>query len=93
MRRWRCTTLPWRALCGLTTTTSSAQVRGWPRRLGAQSDIDDSHMRCKQAAGKRRAYGVTFVGTEKPSLGAHKAKHPPGRAVTQRGTTQRQPAS
>ena len=33
--------------------------------------------------------GVPLVGKGKPSLGAHKAKQPPGRALTQRGTTQR----
>ena len=38
-------------------------------------------------------YGVLpLVGKGKPSLGAHKAKQPPGRALTQRGTTQRRPA-
>ena len=38
------------------------------------------------------ARGVPLVGKGKPSLGAHKAKQPPGRALTQRGTTQRRPA-
>ena len=37
-------------------------------------------------------WGVPLVGKGKPSLGAHKAKQPPGRALTQRGTTQRRPA-
>ena len=36
--------------------------------------------------------GVPLVGRGKPSLGAHKAKQPPGHALTQRGTTQRRPA-
>ena len=36
--------------------------------------------------------GVPLVGRGKPSLGAHKAKQPTGRALTQRGTTQRRPA-
>ena len=34
-------------------------------------------------------WGVPLVGKGKPSLGVHKAKHPPGRALTQCGTTQR----
>ena len=38
------------------------------------------------------ARGVPLVGKGKPSLGAHKAKQPPGHALTQRGTTQRRPA-
>ena len=38
------------------------------------------------------ARGVPLVGKGKPSLGARKAKQPPGRALTQRGTTQRRPA-
>ena len=32
------------------------------------------------------------MGKGKPSLGVHEAKHPPGRALTQCGTTQRRPA-
>ena len=56
-------------------------------------ELELNNATMQQTSGIVTPHGVVpLAGKEKPSMGAHKAKHPPGRALTQCGTTQRRPA-